>query len=148
MNLRLMKQIGLTTHDMQLITELLECLPLDEVAEKFEVEPSDLAQVVSPIDTYISPRLFRNRLKIGLVRFADDHTLEKRCTMCREYLPLTREFWYSNVTSADMLSGRCGFCGKQVRNEKYAKRKTEVERLVSVPDFLRDGFGRVFGGAQ
>lgn len=55
----------------------------------------------------------------------DDHYGEKFCSQCRNWLPASKEFFYSNVSKADGLSTECKQCGIVSRR---GRREREDER--------------------
>jgi len=60
--------------------------------------------------TVCPPDLMAKRLASGIYRKADDGTLEKRCSRCREYLPADNEFFYAARCTPDGLYRWCKAC--------------------------------------
>ncbi|WP_339140557.1 hypothetical protein [Pseudoalteromonas galatheae] len=119
----------ITEHDVKLMSELLkESVSLDDVAEKFEIPPSDVVQYIYPSDRYISPDLYVIRIKAGTIIVGDDG-LEKRCSRCKFFFPIAEEFWHFSKRSADGFLCWCRECEKIRSNANRVKRKKKEKPL-------------------
>ncbi|MGR5448750.1 hypothetical protein ACP3V3_02955 [Vibrio sp. PNB22_3_1] len=118
--------------DAHLAMALLDTLPADVVAEKFELDTDDFAQELSSAlckevfltDFKRNSCTFAKRVKNGTIR-VKDNTLKKLCPQCNQFKTLLKSNWYKNDASADGAYGICLQCTK----EKYKAKKTQRPSL-------------------
>ncbi|MDC5753540.1 hypothetical protein [Vibrio europaeus] len=100
----------ITEHDVTLMSALiLEGMSAEVVAEKFETIESEVIQKVYPTNYYVKPSLYLRRKASGKVRLGED-CLEKRCSRCKQFLPIGLDFFHHDKNSQDGLLGWCRAC--------------------------------------
>ncbi len=114
----------ITQHDVTLMSALIaDGMPIEVIAEKFETIESEVIQKVYPNQYYMEPELYVRRKKNGKVRLGED-CLEKRCSRCHQFFPLTLDFWHHDKNNKDGLLGWCRACEC---DRAKSKRKAALE---------------------
>ncbi|OOF25075.1 hypothetical protein BZJ19_10170 [Salinivibrio proteolyticus] len=119
--------MSLTNHDCFLIRALhCEGLSESEIAEKFEVHEVEVIQLLNPSEFHVTAKAFVRRERKGIMRIsADRDCIEKPCSKCHEWYPLTLEFWHRQRANIDGDFAACRACELQRRNA-YTRAQREA----------------------
>lgn len=91
------------------------------LAEEHDISLLEVVSLISLDDHYDLPeKLLRNRIKRGKMQITPDG-LEKQCTGCLEYWPLTPEFFPKNASAKDSAHTLCKMCECQRAQEKRSR---------------------------
>ena len=123
MNLSIMEVI--LPEDIILMRALLDGgISINDVADKFELLPSDAIQAVYPSDFHVPTKIFSKRKNNNTIIIGED-CLEKMCSRCHEFYPMTLDFWYKSTSSADGSMGWCKACEADRRRDKLINKPTK-----------------------
>ncbi|EGQ9107537.1 hypothetical protein DDM60_002652 [Vibrio cholerae] len=113
-----MQTIEITAHDIELMSQLLQAgLSAELIAEKFETVESEVIQRVYPPERYIKPQDYLSRARRGTLRVGED-SIEKRCSRCRQYLPLNHDFFHHCKGTKDGYLSWCRPCEIERNNAR------------------------------
>ncbi len=111
--------------DIVLMRALLDGgISIDDVADKFELYPSDAIQAVYPSDFHVPIKIFSKR-KNNNTMIIGEECLEKMCSRCNEFYPMTTDFWYKAKKSADGCFSWCKACETDRQRDKLINKPTK-----------------------
>lgn len=116
----------ITAHDADLIISLKrEGLSEAEILSKFaSAHECEVIQLLHPSEFHIGSKLFAKRLTKGTIRIgADKDCIEKKCTRCGDWLPLTKEFFHGAKNNPDGAYNNCRACELERRNAQNRKQR-------------------------
>ena len=92
------------------------------LAEEHDISLLEVVNQTSVVDHFeLSERLLRNRIKRGKMKITSEG-MEKQCTGCLEYWPLTPEFFPRNNRAKDSAHTLCKMCEGRRAKAKRAKK--------------------------
>ncbi|MDH5935661.1 hypothetical protein L8R84_05835 [Vibrio splendidus] len=99
-----------------------EDMPINEIAKKFEVPIANIAMSLDTCHFAITDNILRKNSQLGKMRMTAIG-IEKRCSLCNQFFPLTKEFWHVKRTTkhGQREMGTCKSC------EAEKKRRQELD---------------------
>lgn len=113
--------------DHILIAELSkEEMPINEIARKFEVPIANVAMSLNTCHFAVTDNILRKNISLGKMKQTATG-IEKRCTICNKFYPLTKEFWHvkRKTKHGEREMGTCKCC------EVEKKRRQELDGRLS-----------------
>ncbi|MEZ8238687.1 MULTISPECIES: hypothetical protein [Vibrio] len=123
------------THAFTLINEAIA-----KGESPVDIARSHNASILEAIgaDSYyeLPERVLQNRLKRGKMIISIDG-IEKQCTSCLEYWPLTREFFHANNSNTDNCHGTCISCEIIRSTKERYKNQAKLGKAPSEEDLKK-----------
>ena len=130
---RLIEAARLSPTQLRIIQLIQEGYTFDEIEEIASVNRNTLTKRMRTICSAIkneNDRLWRKCTYTNILKLKT-----KRCSVCKEHLPATDEFFSVDAAKLDMYNSRCKRCrniiGKRKRNE-MSKNAHEIENDDSI----------------